>query len=217
MTETSSSPMTRRDTMIRHSSSARSNVVPLSVDKPVARATANIEWSVYAVCPEGFTARGWLCISGTIVPAAPQIHITRVVVSQCPSVSLALSLLLSVCPFVRIRDYSTVWRLRENAFSLFPCFSPRQRPTRSICKPPRNESVNPVTSFAAILALRRRYSGHFPTNPPNRSRLECKSRAIARHRTPIADANSRCRDYRQYRLRLNRLCPFCFRIQKCAK
>lgn len=34
--------------------------MPLSVDKPVARATANIEWSVYAVCPEGFavTATG---------------------------------------------------------------------------------------------------------------------------------------------------------------
>jgi hypothetical protein len=98
MTETSSSPMTRRDTMIRHSSSARSNVVPLSVDKPVARATANIEWSVYAVCPEGFTARGWLCISGTIVPLAPQIHITRVVVSQCPSVRPSESLSLSLSP-----------------------------------------------------------------------------------------------------------------------
>lgn len=50
-------PWWRDETMIRHSSSARSNVVPLSVDKPVARATANIEWSVYAVCPEGFAAR----------------------------------------------------------------------------------------------------------------------------------------------------------------
>lgn len=50
-------PWWRDETMIRHSSSACSNVVPLSVDKPVARATANIEWSVYAVCPEGFVAR----------------------------------------------------------------------------------------------------------------------------------------------------------------
>jgi len=111
MTETSSSPMTRRDTMIRHSSSARSNVVPLSVDKPVARATANIEWSVYAVCPEGFTARGWLCISGTIVSVAPQIHITRVVVGQCPSVrpsvrlseSLSRSFRSFGCVTIRLR------------------------------------------------------------------------------------------------------------------
>jgi len=140
MTETSSSPMTRRDTMIRHSSSARSNVVPLSVDKPVARATANIEWSVYAVCPEGFTARGWLCISGTIVPLAPQIHITRVVVSQCPSVRpseslslslslpplslppsflpLSLSLSLFAHPFIRMRDYSTAYRDCKRVCSL---------------------------------------------------------------------------------------------------
>lgn len=85
--------------MIRHSSSTRSNVVPLSVDKPVARATANIEWSVYAVCLEGFAVRGWLCISGTIVPAALQIHITHVVVSQYPFVHLPfLSLSLSSLP-----------------------------------------------------------------------------------------------------------------------
>lgn len=111
--ETSSSPMTRRETMIRHSSSTRSNVVPLSVDKPVA-STANIEWSVYAVCPEGFAAsargRGWLCISGTIVPAAPQIHITRVVVSQCPSAStLSRFLPLAAHPFVRMR--ASIWAL----------------------------------------------------------------------------------------------------------
>lgn len=143
--------------MIRHSSSARSNVVPLSVDKPVARATANIEWSVYAVCllPGGVRStvvRGWLCISGTIVPAALQIHITHVV-SQCPFVhslvlSPSLSSLSSIYPFVRTREYLTVHRETARGTSLY-------RPTRSICKPPRNESVNPVTSFAAILVLRR--------------------------------------------------------------
>lgn len=108
--------------MIRHSSSARSNVVPLSVDKPVARATANIEWSVYAVCPEGFAAvRGWLCISGTIVPVAPQIHITRVVVSQCPFVrplspspslclssSLSLSFSLYIYTYIRLCECASI-------------------------------------------------------------------------------------------------------------
>lgn len=63
-----------------------------------------------------------------------------------------------------MREYSTVYRDYE-----------RTRPTRSICKPPRNESVNPVTSFAAILALRRRRRlDHFPTNPTGPSRMQIR-------------------------------------------
>lgn len=122
--------------------------------------------------------RGWLCISGTIVPVAPQIHITRVVVSQYPFAnSLALALRMSVCS--RMCEYSTVYMERHSARKREGRRVRTGEPTRSICKPPRNESVNPVTSFAAILALRRRRSGHFPTNPPGRPRLECKSVVVA--------------------------------------
>lgn len=95
--------------------------------------------------------------------ASPQIHITRVVVSQCPCC-------LSVRPFVR-----------NYVFQL--CIEIRPRfPACSICKPPRNESVNPVTSFAAILALRRRRYSHFPPNPPACLRLRCKSVETPIHR-----------------------------------
>lgn len=58
--------------------------------------------------PRGVRAvlpRGWLCISGTIVPVAPQIHITRVVVSQYPPAnSLALALRMSVRSDVQVFD-----------------------------------------------------------------------------------------------------------------
>lgn len=97
--------------------------------------------------------------------ASPQIHITRVVVSQCPCC-------LSARPFVR-----------NYVFQL--CIEIRPRfPACSICKPPRNESVNPVTSFAAILALRRRrrWYSHFPPNPPACLRLQCKSVETPIHR-----------------------------------
>ena len=64
---------------------------------------------------------------------------------------------------------------------------PPRFPACSICKPPRNESVNPVTSFAAILALRRRrrrrrWYSHFPPNPPACLRLQCKSVETPIHR-----------------------------------
>lgn len=65
---------------------------------------------------------------------------------------------------------------------------PPRFPACSICKPPRNESVNPVTSFAAILALRRRWYSHFPPNPPAGLRLECKS--VATPTTVVVAARS---------------------------
>lgn len=67
---------------------------------------------------------------------------------------------------------------------------PPRFPACSICKPPRNESVNPVTSFAAILALRRRrrWYSHFPPNPPACLRLQCKSVETPIHRRRIVPA-----------------------------
>ena len=59
---------------------------------------------------------------------------------------------------------------------------PPRFPWRSICKPPRNESVNPITSFAAILALRRRRYSHFPPNPtglaPSRMQIRSPAQSI---------------------------------------
>lgn len=108
--------------------------------------------------PEGVgRARGggWLCISGTIVPGHPSNPYY-----SCSSQSVSVfPLRAPVRSELRI---PVVYR------------DPPRFPACSICKPPRNESVNPVTSFAAILALRRRYT-HFPPNPPACLRLECKS------------------------------------------
>lgn len=96
-----------------------------------------------------------MCISGTIVPGHPSNPYY-----SCSSQSVSVfPLRAPVRSELRI---PVVYR------------DPPRFPACSICKPPRNESVNPVTSFAAILALRRRYT-HFPPNPPACLRLECKS------------------------------------------
>lgn len=168
--------------------------------------------------------RGWLCISGTIVPAALQIHITHVVVSQCPFVhSLVLSpplslALSSIYPFVRTPEYLTVHRetAREPA--------PLCQPTCSICKPPRNESVNPVTSFAAILVLRRLGAraifrqilrAGLVSNANPRSRALLGDRVNANSYAAQAPR----RDYRRGIISLcsseRRLCTSHSRVQKC--
>lgn len=96
-----------------------------------------------------------MCISGTIVPGHPSNPYY-----SCSSQSVSVfPLRAPVRSELRI---PVVYR------------DPPRFPACSICKPPRNESVNPVTSFAAILALRRRYT-HFPPDPPACLRLECKS------------------------------------------
>lgn len=96
-----------------------------------------------------------MCISGTIVPGHPSNPYY-----SCSSQSVSVfPLRAPVRSELRI---PVVYR------------DPPRFPACSICKPPRNESVNPVTSFAAILALRRRYA-HFPPDPPACLRLECKS------------------------------------------
>lgn len=121
-----------------------------------------------------------MCISGTIVPASPSNPYY-----SCSSQSVSVALCTSVRSELRIR---VVYR------------DPPRFPACSICKPPRNESVNPVTSFAAILALRRRRSSHFPPNPPGWLRLECKSSPgplCCQSIGPDANSLAAC-DYREH-------------------
>lgn len=131
--------------------------------------------------------------------------------------ALPLSL-SSIYPFVRTPEYLTVHRetAREPA--------PLCQPTCSICKPPRNESVNPVTSFAAILVLRR-----LGTRAIFRQILRAGlvSNANPRSRALLGDrvnANSYAaqaprRDYRRGIISLysseRRLCTSHSRVQKC--
>lgn len=171
------------------------------------------------------------------MPATPQIHITRVVVSQCPSVhslslslplflslslsfsfclslSLPLSLSLSFSLYVRSFRCASIRLCIEIAREFAPCC----RPTRSICKPPRNESVNPVTSFAAILALRRRrsspFSDEFSGLVPSRMQIGVVARRCAIARMQIR-ARSAPRLPRNTLVILERLGLLRLRVQRC--
>lgn len=71
--------------------------------------------------------------------------------SQSVSVRAPPPLLSFSISLLYIRLFKRIWLYIERDYERASLC----RPTRSICKPPRNESVNPVTSFAAILVLRR--------------------------------------------------------------